>query len=926
MNTRNKSIHQLFEQQAARTPNKVAVVYENQQLTYAQLNARANQLARHLQTLGVGLEVLVGICVERSLEMVVGLLAILKAGGAYVPLDPAYPKERLATILHSTRLQLLLTQQHLAADLHHTGISLCCLDTQWAEIATESTELAPTPTTPNRLAYIMYTSGSTGNPQGVEITIGQVERYLHAVNEFACIQPDDVYLHTASFAFSSSIRQLFLPLAQGAKVVIASTENTKNLLSLIELIHTEQVTVFDTVASVWNYLLIALEQRGTQLVDTQLRLLIFSGGLLTAQLLNRVRSQFPHPPQTINIYGQTETIGVCAYPIPSDFSKEDGYVPVGTAYSHNQLYVLDEQFQPVTATEIGELHIGGGSLARGYLNNPQLNQRKFIPNPFATNTRSDKQPELLYKTGDLARYLADGNLEIVGRQDFQVKIRGMRVEIEEIETVLMQHPDVQQAAVIGRKDRNGEQTIVAYLVANGQPIDLSQLRSFLQPKLADYMMPSAFEMLDALPLTPNKKLDRHRLPVPSRAYVTVVAARDRLEVELVAIWEKVLGVAPIGIKDNFFDLGGHSLLTLSLLNEIEKTLNTKLPVAALFQLTTVEKMASFFQQENRSAGGSTQEPILDSATATELFNDSSPEYSGLTTEEYRTLLAIVAGRKGKRPRQNSLMVAISEQGVKPPLFFCASASEEALPLAKNLGKEQPFYFLESGFVVTGNVESKIKAIAAHHVKDILLIQPEPPYLLCGYSFGAVLIDEIAQQLLVKGKQVSLVVMLDRYGSHPIYKFYSKIVVFLTDHWHHLAPLSFRDKLGHIQENIKSQISKRLPKSTNGEESQHPYTPQAYPGKVILFCSIPNKHDSVPPDRQIPIISSKFTLLFFRRAGWDQRIKPDLEIITVPGDHISMQEEPHVKVLAEKLQVCLDQAVIKTEQKNLGDSTPAFYKP
>ncbi|WP_422757510.1 AMP-binding enzyme [Microcoleus anatoxicus] len=305
----------------------------------------------------------------------------------------------------------------------------------------------------------------------------------------------------------------------------------------------------------------------------------------------------------------------------------------------------------------------------------------------------------------------------------------MRVEIEEIETVLMQHPDVQQAAVIGRKDRNGEQTIVAYLVANGQPIDLSQLRSFLQPKLADYMMPSAFEMLDALPLTPNKKLDRHRLPVPSRAQVTVVAARDRLEVELVAIWEKVLGVAPIGINDNFFDLGGHSLLTLSLSNEIEKTLNTKLPVAALFQLTTVEKMASFFQHENRSsAGGSTQEPIIDSATATELFNDSSPEYSGLTTEEYRTLLAIVAGRKGKRPRQNSLMVAISEQGVKPPLFFCASASEESLPLAKNLGQEQPFYFLESGLVVTGNVESKIKAIAAHHVKDILLIQPEPPYL------------------------------------------------------------------------------------------------------------------------------------------------------------------------------------------------------
>ena len=268
------------------------------------------------------------------------------------------------------------------------------------------------------------------------------------------------------------------------------------------------------------------------------------------------------------------------------------------------------------------------------------------------------------------------------------------------------------------------------------------------------------------------------------------------------------------------------------------------------------------------------------------------------------------------------MVAIREQGGKPPLFICANAIKEVVPLAENLAKEQPVYFLESGLAVIGNVEDKIKALAAHHVKDILSIQPEPPYFLCGYSFGAVLTDEIAQQLLAKGKQVSLVVILDRYGDQPIFRLYDKIVNFLTDHRNHLAPLSFRDKLRYLQENLKRKIYKRLLKSTDGEKSQPPYTPQAYHGKVILFCCIPNKHDSVPSDRYIPIISSKFTLLFFRRAGWDKRVKPDLEIITVPGDHVSMQEEPHVKVLAEKLQVCLDRAVVITEQKNLGDIAPA----
>jgi amino acid adenylation domain-containing protein len=527
------STRQFLPIQSSKNPAAIAIKDATRELTYGQLNTQVNQLANYLRRQGVQPESLVGIYADRSIDLVVAILAVLQAGGAYVPLDPAYPPARLAAIIAETELQLVLTQSHLVSDLRHPGlalpaINLISLDPEWAKVANESAELVEIATTPDHLAYVMYTSGSTGKPQGVQITIGQIECYLQAINRVLNIQADDIYLHSASFSFSSSIRQLLLPLAQGAKVVITSKENTTNLFSLIELIQTEQITVFDTVASVWNYILIGLAQleqvEKSRLMDSRIRLLTFSGGLLTAQLLERVRSQFQQSPQIVNIYGQTETIGVCAYQIPAESTSPStratngstGYMPVGTAYSHNQLYVLDDLLRPVATAQTGELYVSGASLARGYLNNPQLNDRKFIPNPFS----QAKPSALLYKTGDLARFLPDGNLEIVGRQDFQVKIRGMRVEIEEIETVLTQHPDVQQAAVVGKEDNASETIIVAYIVPNRPQIDLGDVRSFLKAKLTDYMMPSAIEILDALPLTPNNKLDRKRLPEPSRENLT----------------------------------------------------------------------------------------------------------------------------------------------------------------------------------------------------------------------------------------------------------------------------------------------------------------------------------------------------------------------------------------------------------------------
>ncbi len=597
------SICHFLQAQIDRHPAAIAVKDADAELTYQQLTSRINQLANYLRLQGVTADDLVGIYAERSIDLVVAILAVLQAGGAYVPLDPTCPASRLRSILGEAKLSLILTQAHLAPDLQTTGIDLFLLDMHWPQIANLSVDLEPVLTTPDNLAYIMYTSGSTGKPQGVQITISQVESYLQALSGIVKICPDDVYLHSASFSFSSSIRQLLLPLAQGAKVVITSTADSKNLSNLLQLIKTENITVFDTVASVWNYLLIHLSEtdRATQIqsIDSHLRLLIFSGGLLTAQLLDRVRQRFPQPPAIINIYGQTETIGVCAYPIPMDFQPSEGYIPVGLPYHHNQLYLLDDQLQPVATGATGELHVAGLSLARGYLNNPHLNDRKLIANPFSTNSHY----QLLYKTGDLARYLPDGNLEIVGRQDFQVKIRGMRVEIEEIETVLMQYPEIQQAAVIGKKDRAGEQIIVAYIVANQWqnlcPTQLqakvADVRSFLKNKLTDYMMPSALEVLDALPLTPNNKIDRQNLPALSRQNTFVTAPHDQIEVQLVKIWKQVLDVQQISIDDNFFDLGGNSLIALRLFAEIERIWKKRLLLSVLFESPTIAKLADIIR-------------------------------------------------------------------------------------------------------------------------------------------------------------------------------------------------------------------------------------------------------------------------------------------------------------------------------------------
>ncbi|TAF12220.1 MAG: amino acid adenylation domain-containing protein [Nostocales cyanobacterium] len=589
--SQNKCIHQVFAEQVEKTPDAVAVVFENQQLTYRELNAKANQLAHHLQAMGVGQEVLVGLCVERSLEVIIGILGILKAGGVYVPLDPAYPQERLAFMLEDTKLPILLTKVQWLEILPVISASVICLDADWHEIEKQNQVNPISEVQAENLAYLIYTSGSTGKPKGVQMPHASVCNYLEAIAKILPVNNQDIYLHTASFSFTASVRQLFLPLSQGATSIIATREQTRTPLSLFELIQTQGVTISDGVPSVWRYGLMALESLDPKytkaISESKLRLIIFGGELLPYQLIKNLRNLFKISPDFFNILGQTESIGHGFYSIPKDCNLEAGYVPVGYPLKDiQQVYVLNSNLEPVKIGESGEVHIAGSTLARGYLNRTQANAEKFIDHPFNLQQQ-------LFKTGDVARYLNDGTLEILGRIDFQVNIRGMRVELEEIEAVLKLHPHVREGIVTAREDIPGDKRLVAYIVAKNKAFNWGEIRSFIEQKLPDYMIPNAFVLMEKMPVLPNGKLDRHSLPAPNISIDihSFVAPRTPTEEVIANIWSEVLRLEKVGIYDNFLELGGHSLLASLIISRLREALSVELSVGALFEFPTVASLS-----------------------------------------------------------------------------------------------------------------------------------------------------------------------------------------------------------------------------------------------------------------------------------------------------------------------------------------------
>jgi amino acid adenylation domain-containing protein len=711
----SKCLHRLFEAQAERTPDAVAVTFEDKRLAYRELNQRANQLAHYLRRLGVGPDVLVGICMERSLEMIVGLLGVLKAGGAYVPLDPEYPKERLGYMMKESHAPVLLTQRRLVEKLPEHSSKILCLDNDWKVIGHELSDNPINITVMEHLAYVIYTSGSTGNPKGVMIPHGAITNHMLWMQETFPLNETDRVLQKTPISFDASVWECYAPLIVGARCVMARPGGHQDGGYLAKLIGEQEITALKVVPSLLRMLL-----DEPALSDaTSIRRVFCGGEALTIDLQQKFHARLTAA--LWNLYGPTETtIDVTVFECKRDASSDA--VPIGRPIANTEVYILDSELKPTSIGVAGELYVGGASLARGYLNRPDLTAEKFICNPF-----SNDPDARLYGTGDWVRYRSDGNIMYLGRIDNQVKIRGFRIELGEIEAVLNQYPGLRETLVTVREEVPGDKRLVAYIVPNREPAPtIRELRNFLKQKLPNYMVPSAYVLLDSLPLTLNGKVDRRALPDPGRTeqqdHNEYVAPRDETETVLCKLWGEILKVDRVGINDDFFAIGGHSLLAAKLFSRLDEHFGRSLPLGVLFSAPTVRLLAEY----------------------------------------YRTSAGL---------KKDSVVVALRTSGTLRPLFAVPGVFGNVVgfaDLARELGSEQPFYGLQSvGLDGAAAPLDSIEAMAKLYVNEIRSVQACGPYAIIGACFGATVAYEMARHLLEVGEEVAFLGLLsptDRDGN------------------------------------------------------------------------------------------------------------------------------------------------------------------
>ena len=613
-------VHQLFEHQVARTPQAIAVTFGDAELTYDELNRRANQLAHYLRACGVKPGVLVGICIERSVEMIVAVWAVLKAGGAYVPLDPTYPQERLTLVVEDTRSPVLITQDSLISRLSSHQARLVCIDGDWPRIADESTENLPPTTTPDDLVYVIYTSGSTGRPKGVMVRHRSLVNAYFAWEDAYRLRTDVTsHLQMASFSFDVFAGDLVRALCSGGKLVLCPRDYLLAPQQLYGLMVQQKVDCAEFVPAVLRNLADYVEENDLRL--DFLRLLICGSDSWYVGEYKRFQRLCSPQTRLINSFGVTEaTIDSSYFEGPITNLSDDSLVPIGRPFPNTRLYILDEHMQMLPVGVPGELYIGGPGVAAGYLHRDDLTAERFVPDPFVSQLpdvwQASASSTRLYKTGDRARYLADGNIEFLGRMDFQVKIRGFRIEPGEVEAVLGQHPGLHNAVVVARANdqRPGENVLVAYVVPTEQPaLSVGDLRRFLQDRLPDYMIPSSFVVLESLPLLPNGKINRNALPAPDwtqrDAEHEFIAPRTPTEEVLAGIWGQVLGIERVSVADNFFDLGGHSLLATQVVSRIRTAFQVELPLRNIFESPTIAALADVVDQARLAQRGLQAPPI-----------------------------------------------------------------------------------------------------------------------------------------------------------------------------------------------------------------------------------------------------------------------------------------------------------------------------
>ena len=868
----DKCIHNLIEQQVERTPNAIAIVCGNQQLTYQALNQRANRIAHHLQSLGSDHGMLVGLYMERSIEMVVGLLGILKAGAAYLPLDPNYPQERLAYMLSDSQSPILLTQHKLVNSLQKQQIRIVYIEDVNSDVnsSDKNTDLNSNPhsnVTPQDLAYVIYTSGSTGKPKGVEIRHQSLVNVMfYRVTQLLDKDALNAIALTAPLSFDASVGQLFAPLLVGGKSVIVD-----NLFALPTCPQFQEITCIGATPSIIDKFIDDFP------LPDSLNTLILGGEAVSQALLEKLSLQ-ANVKRIINLYGPTEVTVHCTAAVLLDRTQPKMEFPnIGRPIANSKIYILDAELQPVPINISGEIYVGGTGLARGYLNQPQLTSEKFIVNPFSLESSSH-----LYKTGDLARYLPNGKIEFLGRIDSQLKIRGFRIELAEIESALVQYSSIQEAIVIADSDNQEDKVLIAYFTSNHK-IEFAELRTFLMQKLPSYMVPANFVQLDQFPLTANGKIDRQNLPMPARSHeVSFVAPRNDTEKKLAKLWSALFKVKKISVYDNFFELGGHSLLSAKLFTQIENTFQIALPLSVIFDCPTIDKLAKMLQSPVKS---SIWQPLVP-------------------------------------------IVPLKETSIYPPLFCISGIYGNVLiyaDLAKYLGSDQPFYGLQPlGIDGLHSPLTSIEEIATYYIQVVRTLQPKGPYFLGGFSLGSKVVWEMAQQLHQQGEKVALLALFDgtiQAANKGRLAFHQRILL----HYQSLREMGFtyisqkspawQDWLiGRYQYWTKrimrrfyqrlqwklpiylrqSAIEESLEKA--GIEALRNYVMQSYPDKVTLF-----RADTQASDQGVGFVPLDWDL------GWGNLAAGGLEIQTISGNHMSMFHEPQVQVLAQKLQECLHRA-------------------
>jgi amino acid adenylation domain-containing protein len=697
----DRCLQELIAEQVERTPAAIAVEFGSQQLTYLELDERANRLSQFLIKLGVGADVLVGICVDRSPEMLVGLLGILRAGGAYVPIDPAYPSERQEFMLASSGARVVLTQERLVGSLPLDDVHVVCLDRDWPDIAVMPETPPVLENNPDQLAYVIYTSGSTGQPKGVQISHRALVNFLTTMRELPGLGPADVLVAVTTLSFDIAGLELYLPLITGARVVIATSETASDPRALADLLENSAATVMQATPTTWRML---IDSGWSGRVEMKA---LCGGEALPLALAD---SLVGIGLELWNMYGPTETTiwSTCA-PIRTRGEP----LTIGRPIANTTIYILDRYLRPVPVGVAGELWIGGDGLARGYRGRPDLTAERFIPNPFGAADGAR-----IYRTGDLARYRDDGTLDFLGRIDHQVKVRGYRIELGEIENVLTRHPKVQEAIVVARSDSDDAAELAAYVIAREGGAPAHELREFLGSTLPAYMVPLTVTSLDSFPLTPNGKVDRKALPEPTRERSTVhelVRPRTPLERQLAAIWERELGIHPVGVTDNFFDLGVTSIVAATLFASIEHEIGNSLPLGAIFRAPTIESLGGLLE-----TGG-----------------DGS--------------------------RWTSL-IPIQPHGSQPPIFCIHGGAGTILhleALSRRLGSDQPFYGLQSKGLYGGAAPLRtVEEMASHYLSEMREVHPDGPWRLGGYCFGAIVAFEVAQRLVSAGEQVQLVAIFN----------------------------------------------------------------------------------------------------------------------------------------------------------------------